>query len=343
MDSLTQIVLGAAVGEAVLGKKVGNRAMLWGAIAGTIPDLDVFSRFFVDPIRASEIHRGFSHSLVFSILAAPALAWLIAYIYRKSSKDWLSAVTVKDWTKLTFFSFVTHPLLDCHTAYGTQFLWPFEYRIAYQNIFVADPLYTLPFLFFVILAMTRKRGSKWRTKFNNWGLIISGAYMVLTLVLKSYVFDKFDSSLMSQNIEYQELDTRPMPLNSMLWMASVDVDTSILIGYYSVFDKTDDIPFTAYKKNHHYLGEMVDEQEVETIIKLSTGWYFVTKDEADNIRINDVRFGQFGMSKDPNSFVYSYKLGYDENGKFSAVQQQPEVDNMKEMFGSLWERIKGVE
>ena len=41
MDSLTQIVLGAAVGEAVLGKKVGNRAMLWGAVAGTIPDLDV--------------------------------------------------------------------------------------------------------------------------------------------------------------------------------------------------------------------------------------------------------------------------------------------------------------
>jgi len=41
MDSLTQIVLGAAVGEAVLGKKVGNKAMLYGAIAGTIPDLDV--------------------------------------------------------------------------------------------------------------------------------------------------------------------------------------------------------------------------------------------------------------------------------------------------------------
>jgi len=41
MDSITQIVLGAAVGDAVLGKKIGNRAMVWGAIAGTIPDLDV--------------------------------------------------------------------------------------------------------------------------------------------------------------------------------------------------------------------------------------------------------------------------------------------------------------
>ncbi len=41
MDSLTQIVLGAAVGEAVLGKKARNKAMLYGAIAGTIPNLDV--------------------------------------------------------------------------------------------------------------------------------------------------------------------------------------------------------------------------------------------------------------------------------------------------------------
>ena len=42
MDSLTQIVLGAACGEIVLGKKIGNRALLFGAIGGTIPDLDVF-------------------------------------------------------------------------------------------------------------------------------------------------------------------------------------------------------------------------------------------------------------------------------------------------------------
>ncbi|MGB0250280.1 MAG: metal-dependent hydrolase, partial [Flavobacteriales bacterium] len=46
MDSLSQIVLGAAVGEAVLGKKLGNRAMVWGAVAGTLPDMDVLGQFF---------------------------------------------------------------------------------------------------------------------------------------------------------------------------------------------------------------------------------------------------------------------------------------------------------
>ena len=60
MDSVTQIVLGAAVGEAVLGKKVGNKALLYGAIAGTIPDLDVIFGNFTDTITAIEWHRGFA-------------------------------------------------------------------------------------------------------------------------------------------------------------------------------------------------------------------------------------------------------------------------------------------
>ena len=47
MDSLTQAVLGAACGEAVLGRKIGNKALVWGAIAGTIPDLDVVAQVFL--------------------------------------------------------------------------------------------------------------------------------------------------------------------------------------------------------------------------------------------------------------------------------------------------------
>ena len=77
MDSLTQVVLGAAVGEAVLGKKIGNRAMAWGAVAGTIPDLDVYVRYFTDPMTATEMHRGFSHSILFSVLMAAILGYCV--------------------------------------------------------------------------------------------------------------------------------------------------------------------------------------------------------------------------------------------------------------------------
>ena len=52
MDSLTQIALGAAVGTAVLGRKVGARAALWGAAVATLPDLDVLFPYG-DPVRTS--------------------------------------------------------------------------------------------------------------------------------------------------------------------------------------------------------------------------------------------------------------------------------------------------
>ena len=78
MDSLTQIVLGAAVGEATLGKKVGNKAAFYGAIAGTIPDLDVVANYLVDTVTALEVHRGFTHSIVFSIVFGLFFGWLVS-------------------------------------------------------------------------------------------------------------------------------------------------------------------------------------------------------------------------------------------------------------------------
>ncbi len=77
MDSITQGVLGAAIGEAVLGKKVGNRGALLGAVVATIPDLDVFLYLFYDKLEMLSIHRGFSHSIVFSVLGALLLAVLL--------------------------------------------------------------------------------------------------------------------------------------------------------------------------------------------------------------------------------------------------------------------------
>ena len=85
MDSLTQLTLGAAVGEAVLGKKIGNRAMVWGAFGGLLPDFDVFARFFTDEITALAFHRGFMHSILFSIIMAFILGWLAEWLYRSGT------------------------------------------------------------------------------------------------------------------------------------------------------------------------------------------------------------------------------------------------------------------
>src|SRR5215211_5065117 len=89
MDSLTQIILGAAVGEIALGKKIGNRALIWGAIGGTIPDLDVLSNTFMAPIDALAFHRSITHSIVFSVIAPLIFGWLVHRSYSTNfHKSW---------------------------------------------------------------------------------------------------------------------------------------------------------------------------------------------------------------------------------------------------------------
>ncbi|MGB2135060.1 MAG: metal-dependent hydrolase, partial [Flavobacteriales bacterium] len=84
MDSLSQIVLGAAVGEAVLGKKLGNRAMVWGAVAGTLPDMDVLGQFFLNELDNLAFHRGISHSLTATVLGSLFFGWTTDWLYRSS-------------------------------------------------------------------------------------------------------------------------------------------------------------------------------------------------------------------------------------------------------------------
>ena len=93
MDSLSQIVLGAAVGEVVLGRRIGNRAMIWGAVAGTIPDMDVLGKFFLDELDNLGFHRGISHSLLFSFVGAVAFGWATDRLYRSRHHAWIAMGT----------------------------------------------------------------------------------------------------------------------------------------------------------------------------------------------------------------------------------------------------------
>lgn len=81
MDSVSQITLGAAIGEIVLGRKLGNKAMFWGAVGGTIPDLDIITKPFFTEIQSLAFHRGISHSILFAVLFGLGFGWLIHRLY----------------------------------------------------------------------------------------------------------------------------------------------------------------------------------------------------------------------------------------------------------------------
>ncbi len=302
MDSVTQIVLGAAVGEAILGRKVGNKAILWGAIAGTIPDLDVLANLFVDELTATEMHRGFSHSLLFSLLLAPLLGWLASRIHKKEG------VGFKGWTWLMFACLFTHPLLDAHTNWGTSLFWPFQYKVAYNNIFIIDPLYTIPFMICVIWAMRLKRDNPRRRKLNRLGLVISSSYMAFTLLSKAVGYYHFQRTLENKKIVYSRMITNPTAFNSVLWTALVETEDTYLVGYYSLLDGNKDANFFEIKKDHSFPGNMKNESFVKRVIKLSQGWYLVVRD-GDKTYINDMRFGKWAWAMTPTALFSAMNAG----------------------------------
>lgn len=331
MDSLTQIVLGAAVGEVVLGKKIGNKAMLYGAIAGTIPDLDVIAKYFTDTTRALDYHRGFTHSVVFSVVFAPVMAWLVQK-YDKY-KDY------KGWTWLFFWAFFTHPLLDAHTTWGTQLFWPFDLRLAFKSIFVVDPLYTLPFLICVILAMRQKRSLPKRRFYNRLGLWLSTSYLLLTLLLKGYTYFQFKDALDSQGMSYYEIDTRPAPFNTILWSANVSTEEAYLLGYYSLFD-SQPITFQRYPKNHELLGSLKTEEKIQRMIRISKGWYIISREDG-RLFFNDLRFGLLTFKKGSTDFVFKYEIMVGDLGEISLSEVPKNPQDGKQLVIDLWNRIKG--
>ncbi len=331
MDSLTQIVLGAAVGEVVLGKKVGNKAMLYGAIAGTIPDLDTFASHFVSTVDALAIHRGFTHSIFFAVLFAPIMGWLISRFEK--------AANFKDWSWLFFWGFLTHPLLDAHTTWGTQLFWPLDLRLAYKNIFVIDPLYTLPFLVCVLAAMRLPKKSARRKNLNKWGLILSTTYLGITLLLKFYTYQHFKRALNDQGISYTAIETKPTAFNSLLWTANVDTDSHYLIGHYTIFD-TQPIHFSKYLKNHFLLDTLRQEPQVKKLLKITEGWYNLEQKE-DYIVLNDLRFGLLSLSPQAKDFVFSYTIKKNKDGSVSIEEREKNMRDGKKLIQELITRIQG--
>ena len=334
MDSLTQIVLGAAVGEVTLGKKAGNRAMLWGAVAGTIPDLDVLASLFTDALTATEMHRGFSHSILFSVLMAPLLGWLIHKIYKGDKWG-----TKRDWQWLSFWAFITHPILDCHTTFGTQLFWPLPYKLAFNNIFVVDPAYTLPFLVLLVIALFLKRTNNKRRILAWTGLAVSTAYLVYSFGVKWHVHKVFTRNLVEQNIRYTRLTTLPTPLNTILWSGTAETDSSLVTSTYSLLDKDQVLDFFHIPHNRHYLAHLAEQDVVKRINYLAKNWV-VCDSLADTLVIYDARFGPFYVEPNKPTYGFAWQV-FKEGERYVATRRQPRRDKMQGALQVLFNRIKG--
>lgn len=324
MDSLTQFVLGAAVGEACLGKKLGNSAILLGGIFGTIPDLDVLFNPYVTDLQGLQIHRGISHSIFFAIFFGAFSAWLLNVFYSKDRSllkirnlNWkINSPNIKyiRWFLFTFLALQTHSILDSFTTYGTQLFAPFSnYRVGFNNIFVADLFYTIPFLICLITCMFFVRTSKKRRMWNWIGISISSLYMLFTISTKVYTNQVFKDAFVKNKINIQRYTTSPTPLNSFLWSVVAETEEAYHLGHYSIFDKDKEIEFTKLKKNS-ILRDKFNQIDGFEIIKWFSNDYFILTEVDSYTAYVDLRFGPIDYeSIDRTSYPFFFKISEKNN------------------------------
>lgn len=335
MDTLTHITLGACVGEIMLGKKLGKKALFIGAFANSIPDLDFLATFWTSTDEYLLAHRGFTHSILFCLLmpvllVLPFQQWLRKY-----------EVTARSWMLFFAIQFFLHILMDACNAYGTGWFEPFSHeRIAFNIIFVADPFFTIWLLIAFVVLLILKRNHTRRIFWAKFGLGCSLLYFIHCVFNKMRMDAEVRQILKQQQIDYSDYFSTPTPLNNWLWYVAAADEKGYHIGYYSVFDRNKQIAFHYYLRNDSLLLPLLQHAEVQRLLRFARGFYTVEKKEGE-ITFNDLRFGQIaGWHRQPAAFVFHYALN--QKGENKMLVQRGRFSGWnRETFHSLINRIRG--
>ncbi|MEP7265792.1 MAG: metal-dependent hydrolase [Bacteroidota bacterium] len=331
MDSLTHIVYGAALGEAMLGKKIGHRAALVGAIVNSLPDLDVIATSIAhDDISYFEIHRSYSHAALPLILFAFPLAWLL-------NKMLPGKFSSRYWYLFSVVGLLTHSLLDCFTTFGTQLLLPFtNYLVGFNNLSIIDPSFTLPMLVLVVICFFFKREKPLRQKFAVAGLAYCVTYLLFTFTMKYSAYTVFRDDLKTKGVKANTIYTTPSMLNCLLWSGIAISGDTIYTGEYSVLQKKKVVNWLAFPKNSSVLNQVTLKHDVEVLKWFSQDKYFVWQ-KGDTLQFYNIKWGRADLrfTEPEKTFLFYFRF-YKVNGEWKRSVVEPHLD------GKIGDAIKMI-
>lgn len=314
------------MGEAALGKRVGRKAALWGAICGTLPDLDVVVPF-ADPVATFTYHRSFSHSLFVLAALTPLIVWLIRKVHPQHRDE-------RGWYALVYLSFATHVLLDSLTIYGTQIFWPVVTTpVSIGSVFIIDPLYTVPLIIGLVAVFLARRRPAIGRRVLAAGLTFSAAYLAWGFAAQSWVHNVAKASLERQGLATTRQVTLAAPFTTLMWRIVAMHDDGYRVGWYSLVEGGDKIIFADYPSETALLDAMPDHWPVNRLRWFTKGFFGVSVDGAD-VLMTDLRMGVEG------SYVFSFKVAEIANPHpipvaSTMVSDRPDFDRVDELWDLL--------
>ena len=225
MDPLTQGTIGAVLPQALSKKNLGIVALL-GFLSGMAPDLDIFIRSSTDPLLSLEYHRQFTHSLVFIPFGGLICALFLFVVFKKISPFNFK----KTWLYCTL-GYGTHGLIDACTSYGTLLFWPFsDIRIAWNNISIIDPLFTIPLILLIALATIKKK--------NVYSKIALGwavTYLMIGMYLHNVAINVGKEIAEQRGHTITRIKAKPSFGNLILWKTIYETDNQFYVDATNLF------------------------------------------------------------------------------------------------------------
>ncbi len=335
MDSLTHIALGACIGELFFEKGFGKKAMFWGALSQSIPDVDFIGSFFLNTPDSLLAHRGFTHSFLFALFVIPIFALLADYFHRPHN------ISTLKWLFFFGVELFVHLLLDVFNNYGIGWFEPFSHeRFSFNSLYVVDLFFSIiPWIFFLRLLLLDRYHLK-RKKLASIALAVPLVYLLSILLVKIYISNDVKNYLAFKHISYSQLIITPAPLQGFLWYIIVKEPNAFYLGYYSFFDKRYTLKFYHYFQHAELLQNISDHENLQKLIRFSQGFYIVRKQRKEII-FNDLRFGQVnGWVDSSQPFVFRYYLLHPVDQKLIIQKGRFSQLNISSLL-TLYKRVIG--
>jgi inner membrane protein len=324
LDLLTQGLLGGVLALSVSPKSESRNAALVGFAAALLADADVLISASNDPLLNLELHRHFTHSLIFipiGALIATLLLWPLMH----------KRIELKKIYGYALLGYGTSGLLDACTSYGTHLLWPFsETRVAWSIIAIVDPVFSLLLLISLIIGY-----KYYKPLAPGVGLTLAGSYLMLGLWQHQSALQSALELAERRNHDVQRIIVKPTLANLVLWR--------------SVYQSNDRFYVDAIRvglfSNRIYAGETIEKFQFERDLpqidqastlsndvlrfsKLADG-YVVPDPSRDKVLI-DVRYSMLPNGVYPMWGIDLNTASFSEHAQFKVYRDRPE--NARDLF-----------
>ncbi|MCH2172827.1 metal-dependent hydrolase [Myxococcota bacterium] len=356
MDTITQALLGATVGQAATAKTLGRRGIWWGAAGGLLPDLDVLAGISHGPFGELLYHRGPTHALWFGPAIGPLLALVVWSGYAATRRyrqtepspgefpntplDPGERRALVPWIRLFVLALLTHPLLDVFTTYGTQLLAPFDLqRFALHGVSIIDPIYSG--VLAAGLWIGRKRPVEAKRRIAGIALLLSTLYLFVGVELNRWAERDVREQLAETSGIEAKVRAYPTFLQPFLRRVVARSPDEVYVGLHSTFAPGRSL-LESFRPLSHPLVDRLRATPEGALFE----WFAMGETTArvtpsgDEliVEIDDLRYGMTGLAPADRG-MWGVRASFDQQGNLiDEVRRsnRERIDTDRGVFQALW-------